>query len=201
MLRVLFALLSISCVLAQTPAKFNVVFQTTVNNGTGKITLHVERNWSPYGVDRFYQLMTLAAGSYYNQNGFFRVVPNFVVQFGINGDPTISQKWENANIPDDPVILSNIPGTVSYADAGANTRTTQLFINYVNNSFLDGEGFTPFAVITSGLDVALAINPQYGENPDQGMIYSQGNPYLKQNFPNLDYITKAIFVKDEEVIF
>jgi len=123
---------------------------------------------------------------------FFRVVPGFVVQFGISGDPKVSQEWQNKNIPDDPVILSNIKGTMSYADAGPNTRTTQLFINYADNSFLDSQGFTPFAKIDdASMLTALSINAQYGENPDQGQIYSKGNDYLKANYPNLDYLTSA----------
>jgi len=178
--------------LSQAPAAFDVTFSTSVKNGTsGTIKMHVERQWSPQGVDRFYTLLKLQI-PYYNMNGFFRVVPGFVVQFGISGDPKVSQEWQNKNIPDDPVILSNIKGTMSYADAGPNTRTTQLFINYADNSFLDSQGFTPFAKIDdASMLTALSINAQYGENPDQGQIYSKGNDYLKANYPNLDYLTSA----------
>jgi cyclophilin family peptidyl-prolyl cis-trans isomerase len=165
---------------------------------------------------------TCLQGSYYNENAFFRVVPNFVVQFGINGDPTISQKWENANITDDPVILSNVEGTLAYASAGPNTRTTQLYINTGNNTYLDSEGaptfplfplrgesfirtflslnagFAPVGTVLSGMDVVNAIYSGYGQEPDQDSIYEEGNAYLEQNFPLLDYIvtSRAIVISD-----
>ncbi len=175
------AVATVSAVRGPAPDLFVATFSTTVGN----FDVNCTRAYSPYGVDRFYELVT---DRYYDGNGFFRVVPGFVVQFGINGSPAISGNWSNANIPDDPVIISNIAGTISYADAGPNTRTTQLFINYADNSFLDGQGFTPFCQVMGSLSVPLAINSQYGENPDQDLIYSQGNSYLQANFPNLSYI-------------
>jgi len=176
----------------QAPTRFQVKFTTTVRGqSTNFILLNITRSNAPIGVDRFYQLLTLSAGAYYNQNGFFRVVPGFVVQFGISGVPAVAQQWESAYIQDDPVKLSNKKGTIAYADAGPNTRTTQLFINYVDNTFLDPLGFAPIGNVMGGMDVALAINSQYGQEPDQGSIYSQGNAYLKANFPGLDYITTA----------
>eukprot|EP01116_Phalansterium_solitarium_P013325 TRINITY_DN3069_c0_g1_i1.p1 TRINITY_DN3069_c0_g1~~TRINITY_DN3069_c0_g1_i1.p1 ORF type:complete len:234 (+),score=18.10 TRINITY_DN3069_c0_g1_i1:87-788(+) len=126
----------VSGVQGAAPESFLLQFNTTVKTGDGSILINITRSNAPLGVDRLFELLTLPTGSYYDQNGFFRVVPNFVVQFGINGDPAIAQKWENANINDDPVKLSNLKGTVTYATAGPNTRTTQLFINYVDNSFL-----------------------------------------------------------------
>lgn len=152
------------------------------------------RAFSPHGVDRVFQLVTLQNGSYYNENAFFRIVPNFVAQFGINGDPTVSQEWETKFIPDDPVVLSNLKGTVAFASSGPNTRTTQLYINYADNSFLDKQGFSPLGSISEGFDVALKLNAQYGEQPDQNSIYMQGNAYLKQHFPNLSYITSTRIV-------
>eukprot|EP01116_Phalansterium_solitarium_P013326 TRINITY_DN3069_c0_g1_i2.p2 TRINITY_DN3069_c0_g1~~TRINITY_DN3069_c0_g1_i2.p2 ORF type:complete len:202 (+),score=55.73 TRINITY_DN3069_c0_g1_i2:87-692(+) len=181
----------VSGVQGAAPESFLLQFNTTVKTGDGSILINITRSNAPLGVDRLFELLTLPTGSYYDQNGFFRVVPNFVVQFGINGDPAIAQKWENANINDDPVKLSNLKGTVTYATAGPNTRTTQLFINYVDNSFLDAQGFAPIGTIVQGFDVALAINAQYGQNPDQSTIYSKGNAYLKKDFPKLDYITTA----------
>jgi len=169
------------------PATFNAVFATTVGNFTVSCT----RSNSPNGVDRFYELVSL---KYYDGNGFFRVVTGFVVQFGINGNPTISGNWSNQNIPDDPVIISNVEGTIAFADAGPDTRTTQLYINYADNSFLDQQGFTPFCTVQGSMDVPLAINSQYGEQPDQDLIYSQGNAYLKKNFPNLSYINSVRIV-------
>jgi len=182
----------------QAPKQFIVDFYTTVQQGDGTITLNVTRSFSPNGVDRFYQLLTLnSTFSYYEENGFFRVLPGFVVQFGINGDPRVSGQWENANIPDDPVIISNTVGTIAYADAGPNTRTTQLYINYGDNSNLDGLGFTPFGYVLTGMDVANQIYSGYGQNPDQSSIYSVGNSYLKENFPLLDYIISTKIVSEE----
>eukprot|EP01090_Pellita_catalonica_P012457 TRINITY_DN2716_c0_g1_i3.p1 TRINITY_DN2716_c0_g1~~TRINITY_DN2716_c0_g1_i3.p1 ORF type:complete len:131 (+),score=22.61 TRINITY_DN2716_c0_g1_i3:41-433(+) len=121
----------------------------------------------------------------------FRVVKNFVVQFGINGVPATSAKWRNEQIPDDPVILKNTRGTITFADAGPNTRTTQLFINFADNSFLDSQGFSPFGFVESGMDVVDAIYAGYAQEPNQGQIYLQGNAYLKAGFPLLTYLTTA----------
>ena len=124
-----------------------------------------------------------------NANGFFRVVPGFVVQFGIAGLPAVSGPWQNLNIKDDKVILSNIRGTIAYADAGADTRTTQVYINFANNSRLDADGFTPFGVISEeDMKIVDTIYAGYGQDPDQDTIYAQGDAYLKKSFPKLDYI-------------
>jgi len=179
---------------APAPAEFDVTFHTTVKGGTtGDIKLHVTRAWSPNGVDRFYELLMLKPQSYYTENGFFRVMPGFVVQFGIAGDPTVSNAWANKNIPDDPVLKSNIAGTVSYATAGPNTRTTQLFINYADNSFLDSQGFSPFAQLidADSMATAKAIFSGYGQSPSQSLIYQSGNSYLQQQFPKLDYLVST----------
>ena len=122
-----------------------------------------------------------------NDAAFFRVVPGFVTQFGIAGLPAISGPWQNANIKDDPVVLSNVDGTIAFATAGPNTRTTQVYINTGNNAGLDGQGFAPFGKVTSGLDVVKRINSAAGQDPDQGKIESEGNAYLRANFPSLDY--------------
>lgn len=182
------------CCVETAPSLFSFTWQTT----KGPITFSVQRKWSPIGVDRFYNLMknhyfdgeTEGDG---NQNAFFRVVPTFVVQFGIAGSPAVSRAWENLNIKDDPVVISNLIGTMAFADAGPNTRTTQVYINLGDNSRLDTMGFTPFANITSGLQNVLAINSKYGEQPDQDAIYAQGDAYLRTNFPGLDYITGTDF--------
>lgn len=173
---------------AQTaPEHFVAKFFTTVNGGSS-FTINVTRAWSPRGVDRFYQLLL---NNYYNDNGFFRVVPGFVVQFGLNGNPAITARWKTP-IPDDSLVQSNSRGTVTFATAGPGTRTTQLFINLGNNARLDSMGFTPFGVVTEGMEVVDRIYAGYGERPDQGAITSEGNSYLKANFPNLDYITKVV---------
>jgi len=175
--------------LKRAPDNFQVTFQTT----KGEVQLNVTRSWSPYGVDRFY---TLLNEKYYNDNGFFRVIAKFVAQFGINGHPEISAKWENKDIPNDPVVQSNLRGFVSFAaemnGSKAYGRTTQLFINYVDNSYLDTYGFTPFAFITQGMSVIDSLYSDYGETPDQGQIYKQGNSYLSANFPKLDYLKTAV---------
>lgn len=126
-------------------------------------------------------------------------MPGFVVQFGIAGDPALSKKWENNNIKDDPVTKSNTRGRISYATAGPNTRTTQLFINYGNNSRLDSMGFAPFGEVTNEDDLKTLdqIFSGYAQIPSQDLIYSQGNEYLKKNFPKLDYINKIIITKEE----
>lgn len=133
-----------------------------------------------------------------------------------SGNPKISAQWQNSNIQDDPVLLSNTVGTITYATAGPNTRTTQLFINYAgkttnlapilgtnaspaDNSFLDSQGFAPFGKVVKGMKVATAIYSGYGQNPDQGSIYSQGNAYLQQNFPQLDYITRAYVINSTDI--
>ncbi len=146
------------------------------------------------GVERF---VALLGDSFYNGAAFFRVVPQFVVQFGIAGTPAENNKW-NATIQDDPVVASNVAGTLTYATAGPNTRTTQLFINYVNNSFLDSQGFAPFAEIESGLETALAIfNPTPGDSNgvDQDAYAANGDAWIRANYPGINFVTKAYAVK------
>jgi peptidyl-prolyl cis-trans isomerase A (cyclophilin A) len=175
---------------AKAPETFKAQFDTT----KGKFTVEITRSLAPNGADRFYNLMK---SGYFTDIAFFRVVPGFMVQFGIHGDPAVSAKWREANIADDPVKGSNTRGTITFATAGPNTRTTQLFINFGNNTGLDGQGFSPFGKVTSGMDVVDKIDAEYGESPNQGRIQMQGNAYLKPGFPNLDYIKSAIIVSEE----
>jgi peptidyl-prolyl cis-trans isomerase A (cyclophilin A) len=135
--------------------------------------------------------------SLYNDCRFFRVVDGFMVQFGINGDPGISKLWRLANIPDDSPNQSNKRGFITFATAGPNTRTTQLFINFADNSFLDRQGFTPFGKVSSGMDVVDSIHSGYGEQPNQGVIQAQGNAYLKKEYPDLDYIRTTTILGSE----
>jgi peptidyl-prolyl cis-trans isomerase A (cyclophilin A) len=174
---------------AKAPAEYDVKFVTT----KGEFVIHVTRAWAPLGADRFYNLVT---HHFYDGCAFFRVVPKFVVQFGLTGDPAINKAWENANIKDDPSTQSNRPGTITFATAGPNTRTTQVFINFGNNSFLDAKGFAPFGEVTSGMDVVLNIYSGYADQPTnhQGEITEQGKAYLDKNFPNLDNIKTATVV-------
>jgi peptidyl-prolyl cis-trans isomerase A (cyclophilin A) len=174
---------------AMAPETFKAQFDTT----KGKFTVEVTRSLAPNGADRFYNLVK---SGYFTDVEFFRVVPGFMCQFGIHGDPAVSAKWRDANITDDPVKGSNTRGTITFATAGPNTRTTQLFINFGNNANLDGMGFSPFGKVTEGMDVVDKINSEYGENPPdaQGHIQTEGNTYLKKTFPNLDYIKSATIV-------
>ncbi len=178
------------------PAVFDVLFALQFNSphppASTAVQLRVTRAWAPIGVDHFW---TLVQAGYYNANGFFRLVPAFVTQWGINGSPAVSARWNNVTLKDDPVVQSNVRGTISYATAGPNTRTTQLFLNLADNAFLDSEGFAPFAEVTHGMDVVDQIFAGYGQNPDQEKIYAQGNAYLKAQFPLLTYIAQATIVQ------
>ncbi len=177
------------------PPTFQVRFSTT----KGPFTVLVHRDWSPHGADRFYELATL---HYFDDNYFFRVLPGFIVQWGINGDPKVAKDWSVLNIADDPPKVSNKPGTVTFAAASsANTRSTQVFINLNNNTRLDPQGFTPFGEVSEGMDVVEKFYAGYGEGPptgtgpDQNAITDIGNPYLEEHFPRLDHITKAQVLK------
>lgn len=182
---------------AKAPDSFKAVFDTT----KGKFTVEVTRSLAPNGADRFYNLVR---SGYFTDTAFFRVVPGFMCQFGIHGDPAVSANWQQAAIPDDAVKGSNTRGTITFATAGPNTRTTQLFINFGNNTFLDGQGFAPFGKVVEGMDVVDKINSEYGDGPpggsgpDQRFIQAQGNAYLKANFPRLDYIKSAAIVTDKK---
>jgi peptidyl-prolyl cis-trans isomerase A (cyclophilin A) len=169
---------------AAAPAKFTVNFDTT----RGPVVVEVHRDWAPIGADHFYELVK---SGYFDGCRFFRVVPGFVVQFGIAADPAVTRKWKSPSLRDDPVKHNNVRGTLVYATAGPNTRTTQLFINLGDNSRLDADGFAPFGVVTKGMMAVDTIFSGYGEAPQQPLIESQGNAYLGPKFPKLDYIRKA----------
>ena len=178
------ALLRAALLKDKAPDTFKVKFTTT----RGDFVVTVNRAWAPVGADRFYNLVK---AGYYNDASFFRVIPGFVVQFGLGADPTVNKAWRDAKIKDDPVSQSNRPGFLTFATAGKNTRTTQLFINLGNNAQLDSMGFSPFGQVTSGMDVVQKIHSEYGESPDQGQITTQGKAYLDKNFPKLDSIKSA----------
>jgi peptidyl-prolyl cis-trans isomerase A (cyclophilin A) len=152
----------------------------------------VHRSWAPKGADRFYNLVKYG---FFDNCRFFRVLPNFMAQFGMNGDPAVQRPWENANLADDPVTQSNRRGTISFANAGPNTRSTQVFINFTDNSRLDRGGFAPFGEVVSGMEAVDKITAEYREQPDQGLIQRQGNAYLTKAFPRLDYVKTATIVK------
>jgi peptidyl-prolyl cis-trans isomerase A (cyclophilin A) len=183
------ALLHPATLKAKAPETFQVKFETTA----GDFTVSVTRALSPLGVDRFYNLVK---HHFYDGGAFFRVVPGFVVQFGLSAYPQVNAAWEKATIKDDPGgIQSNAPKTLTFATAGPNTRTTQLFVNLVDNQRLDGMGFTPFGEVIDGFDVVQKIYAGYGERPDQKEITDDGNAYLQRNFPNLDRIRIATVIQ------
>lgn len=167
---------------------FSVRFETS----TGDFVVLVHRDWAPLGAQRFYELVK---SGFYDECRFFRVVSGFMVQFGINGDPATQQSWEK-NLRDDPAKESNRRGYMTFATSGPNSRTTQVFINFVDNSFLDSQGFSPFGEVIEGMDNVDKINAEYGESPDQGQINSGGNAYLKSQFPKLDYVKKATIIEE-----
>ena len=173
---------------AVAPALYKANFDTTA----GSFVVEVHRDWAPKAADRFYNLVR---NGYYDDTRFFRVIPNFMVQFGINGNPAIQKVWRDANITDDPVTQTNKRGAITFATAGPNTRTSQVFINYRNNAGLDKQGFAPFGEVISGMEVVDKINAEYREQPDQGRIQAEGNRYLVKAFPKLDVIKKATIVK------
>jgi peptidyl-prolyl cis-trans isomerase A (cyclophilin A) len=170
---------------ARAPETFLVKFHTT----KGDFTMKVTRAWAPLGADRFYNLVL---HHFYDGASLFRVVPKFVVQFGLPADPQIGRAWANANIKDDPVVKSNLTGYVTYAMGGPNTRTTQVFINLVDNARLDSMGFAPFGQVIEGMDVVQQFYGGYGDNgPDQGRLTNEGKAYVEKNFPKLDTIITA----------
>ena len=167
-------------------------FTVKVESSAGDFRIEVHRDWAPIGAERFYQLVK---AGHYTECRYFRVVPGFMVQFGMNGDPAIQRQSER-NINDDPVMQSNKRGSVTFATSGANSRTTQIFINFGDNSSLDSQGFAPFGKVIEGMENVDAINPRYGESPHQGSIKELGNAYLQQNFPELDYVKKMSILSE-----
>ena len=175
------------------PESFRVQLETS----KGPIVLEIHRDWSPHGGDRFYNLVR---AGFYDDARFFRVRKGAWAQFGINGDPGIAQVWRTQTIPDDPRRESNVRGTIAYAFAVPNGRTTQVFINLRDNSAThDPEGFVPFGRVVAGMEAVDALNAEYGESAGggirggkQGPMFKGGNDYLKRNFPRLDYIKRAV---------
>ncbi len=169
------------------PDSFRVAFETT----RGNFVVQVNRAWAPAGADRFYDLLNK---KFYDGDKFFRVVPDFVAQFGLNGDPGVSAAWNDKRIMDDSVRHSNTKYTLTFADQGPNTRTYQMFLNLKDNANLDHAGFAPIGTVVEGKAVVDSLYSGYGETPDQGMIQAQGNDYLNHMFPKLDGIKSAKIV-------
>jgi peptidyl-prolyl cis-trans isomerase A (cyclophilin A) len=182
-----------AAIAAPAPDSFKVVFETS----KGNFTVAAHRDWAPRGVDRFYHLVRLG---FFDDARFFRVLNGFMAQFGLSGDPKVNAAWESLNIEDDPVKQKNTRGRVSFAMAGPNTRSTQLFINYGDNSNLDAMGFAPLGEVVDGMTVVDSLYANYGEGapdgsgPNQETIISEGNAYLTKSFPQLDFIRSARIV-------
>jgi peptidyl-prolyl cis-trans isomerase A (cyclophilin A) len=174
----------------QAPATYKARFDTN----KGAFAVDVRREWAPVGADRFYNLVK---NGFFDDNRFFRVISGFMVQFGINGNPQVSAPWRNAQIKDDPVKQSNKRGFITFATAGPNSRTTQVFVNFGDNARLDAMGFAPFGQVSSGMDVVDQLYSAYGEGapsgrgPNQGRIQQEGNAYLTKEFSSLDFVRKA----------
>jgi cyclophilin family peptidyl-prolyl cis-trans isomerase len=177
------------------PSRSRVRIETT----QGPLTIELGREWAPRGVDRFY---TLVRAHYFDDSRFSRVVPGFIAQFGIAGDPSVSARWKDATMADDSVRTSNLRGTIAFAMTGPNTRTTQLFINLVDNARLDAQGFAPIGRVVEGMDVVDRLYSGYGENAGggmragrQGRVFAEGNAYLDREFPKLDRLIKATIME------
>lgn len=175
------------------PSQYTVELDTT----KGVIVIEVRRDWAPNGADRFYELVQ---NGYFTDVAFFRVVGGFMAQAGISGDPAVNAVWREKRIPDDPVKASNMRGTITFATSGPDSRTTQFFINFSDNSRLDGMGFAPIGKVKDMAPVD-ALYDGYGEGaprgrgPSQGQMQTEGNRYLKANFPKLDYIKSARIIE------
>jgi len=190
------ALMNPAALTEQAPDDYRVRFDTS----EGPFVVEVHRAWSPNGADRFYNL---AKNGFFDDMRAFRAVPNFVVQFGMNGDPEVQAKWQTARIQDDPVVETNAKGTVTFAMGGPNTRTTQIFVNLRDNARLDGMGFSPIGKVVEGMDVVEKLysgygdGPPQGRGPNQGLIAQRGNAYLDEQYPKLSKLEKATIVPAE----
>ena len=171
------------------PDSFRVAFTTN----KGAFVVEATRAWSPNGADRFY---ALARSNFFDENRFFRVIPGYIAQFGINDQKKVNERWDDEPLPDDPARESNARGTLVFTSSGPNTRSHQLFINLKDNPKLDAQGFVPFGRVVSGMAVVDSLYDDYGDTPQQQMIQALGNNYLLRMFPKLDYITTARVVGD-----
>jgi peptidyl-prolyl cis-trans isomerase A (cyclophilin A) len=179
------------------PEIYDVAFDTT----QGSFTVEVSRAWAPRGADRFYELVNMR---YFDEGRFFRVLPGFIAQFGVHKDFKVHDVWREFFIVDDPRKQDNVRGTLAFAQAGSNMRSTEVFINLADNKVLDEQSFVPFARIVSGMDVPDKLYSGYGElgpegkGPDSGRVEEEANEYLVPRFPKLDYIKHAKFVPRAE---
>lgn len=186
--------LTATSIFAQSPSTENSkVYKVKFETSKGDFVVEVHPEWAPNGAAHFKKIIESGV---YNDAHFFRNVDGFMVQFGIPGDPAVAAEWRGKSLKDDPVKQSNTRGMVTYAQTSMpNSRTTQVFINFGDNSFLDSQRFAPFGKVVEGLDVVDALNKEYGERPDQGQIQTRGNAYLKEKFPKMDYIKKTTVIE------
>ena len=167
------------------------IYKAKFDTSQGAVVIEVHRDWAPLGADRFYNLVKTG---FYDDVRFFRVLEGFMAQFGMHGDPSVQAAWGSARFNDDPVKESNKRGYVTFAKSSApNSRSTQVFINFVDNGPLDAQGFAPFGKVVEGMEAVDKFYTGYGRNnvPDQGQITAEGNKYLLASYPKLDYIKKA----------
>ena len=184
------SLLDPSKLTATAPESFNAVFDTSV----GMFVVRVTRAWAPLGADRFFNLVS---AGFYNGNRFFRVVPKFMAQFGIHGDPAVSAAWKDAMLPAERSKVSNTRGRITFAQGQlASSRTTQVFISLGTNSRLDIDNFAPFGEVITSMLIVERIYSEYGEGVDQGLIVSGGNAFLAQVLPRLSYI-KTVTISEK----
>lgn len=172
---------------AKAPATYKAKFTTT----KGDFVVEITRTWAPLGADRFYNLVK---GGFFDGAPIFRVIPNFVAQFGLSPNAAVNRAWEHANIKDDPVLQSNKKGTLTFATAGPNTRTTQIFINLNDNAGLDSQGFAPFGTVVEGMDVVQKFYSGYGGDLDQEKLASGGRAYFEKQYPQMDVIKTAVLI-------
>ena len=165
-------------------------YKARFDTSKGVFVVDVHREWAPIGADRFYNLVK---AGFYDDVRFFRVLEGFMAQFGMSGTPSVQVIWGNQRLNDDPVKQSNKRGYITFANAGPNSRSTQLFINFADNASLDSQNFAPFGQVTDGMDVVDKLYSGYGRTnvPNQGRITSEGNVYLNKEYPKLDYVKKA----------
>lgn len=178
----------------KTQKPFKVEFNIWLSDSepSNKVLVEVHPEWAPLGAARFRKLVH---GGFYNDIKFFRVIRGFMAQFGVNGNPRKANMWRKERLEDDPVKVSNKRGYLTYASAGPNSRTTQMFFNTgTKNKFLDKQGFAPFAEVLKGMDVIDRINHRHGEEPDQSMMMQSGNLYLDSEFRDLSTIISAKIV-------
>jgi peptidyl-prolyl cis-trans isomerase A (cyclophilin A) len=166
-------------------------FRVAVETSRGNFVIEVKRALSPKGADRFHDLV---AAGFFDDNRFFRVLPGFIAQFGVNNDRKINEMWEAKTIADEPVLGKNTRGTIVFASDGPNSRSHQFFVNLADNANLDKQGFTPFGKVVEGMSVVDSIYSGYGDKPNYHLLATLGNSYLTRMFPKLDYIKTAKLV-------